>query len=63
MISFKNIRNGTSWSGVDWSVNDKRALAEIIARVALGQQRYALNILRKLILKHSILNKQPYRVQ
>lgn len=51
MISFKEIRNGTSWSGVDWLINDRKSLARLIARVALGQQRSALKVLNNISFK------------
>jgi hypothetical protein len=46
MITFTPISNGKNWSGDDWAVTDEDELARMIARVALGQYRYVLKILR-----------------
>ena len=44
-ISFTQIRNGTSWTGCDWSIDDDDRLAELVAHVALGQYRHVQRIL------------------
>lgn len=44
-ISFTPIRNGTSWTGCDWLIDDDDRLAELVALVALGQYRHVQHIL------------------
>lgn len=45
MIEFEPISNGTFWAGTDWTVTDEDKLAEMVARVALGQSRHVQKIL------------------
>ena len=45
MITVEPIENGNIWCGSDWSITDEDQLADLIARVALGQYRHVLNIL------------------
>ena len=47
MIEFEDISHGDNWSGSDWSITDEDELAKLVARVALGQSRYALKILQE----------------
>src|SRR5260221_4424986 len=44
-ITFTPIGNKQVWTGYDWSINDEGQLAELVARVALGQYRYVLHVL------------------
>ena len=44
-ISFRPIRNGNHWTGYDWSIDSDQELAELVARIALGQYRHVLKIL------------------
>ncbi|BDW95907.1 hypothetical protein MACH10_15920 [Thalassospira tepidiphila] len=46
MIKFEPISHGKIWSGSDWSITNEDELANLIARVALGQYRYVLKILK-----------------
>ncbi len=39
-ISFTPIRNGKQWAGHDWSIDNDDELAELVARIALGQYRH-----------------------
>ena len=47
MIKFRAISNADNWSGSDWTITDEGELAKIVARVALGQSRYAMKILQE----------------
>jgi len=47
MITFTPIRHGQFWTGADWSISDEDELAVMIARVALGQYRYVLKVLKE----------------
>jgi hypothetical protein len=47
IISFNPISNGSSWAGSNWSITNEKQLAAMIARVALGQYRHVLHILKK----------------
>jgi len=44
-ISFEPIKNEEVWSGYVWLIEDEGLLAELIAKVALGQYRHVLHIL------------------
>jgi hypothetical protein len=44
-ISFVNIAHDKNWSGSSWVIIDDDKLAELIARVALGQSRYVNRVL------------------
>ena len=44
-ISFTSIREANSWYGSTWTIDDEDALAEILARVAIGQSRTVERIL------------------
>jgi len=44
-MSFTPIGHKNRWSGCDWSIEDDDELAQLIARVALGQYRHVLHIL------------------
>lgn len=44
-ISFRPIRSGKQWCGCDWSIDDDDKLAELVARIALGQHRHVRRIL------------------
>lgn len=44
-ISLTPISNGKRWTGYDWSVDSDDELAELVARIALGQYRHVLHIL------------------
>lgn len=44
-ISFTPIRNAEQWAGHEWSIDSDDELAELVARVALGQYRHVLHIL------------------
>ena len=46
-ISFTPISNGKLWKGHDWSIDSDNELAELVARIALGQYRHVLNVLRR----------------
>jgi hypothetical protein len=46
VITFKRIKDGKDWSGSDWSITDEDKLAALIARVALGQYRHVLKVLK-----------------
>jgi len=45
-ISFTQISENGCWYGSTWSVDDEDALANMIARVALGQSRTVERILQ-----------------
>ena len=45
VMTFASIESGNSWHGSDWTVTDEDALAELIAKIALGQYRHVLRIL------------------
>lgn len=47
MIKFKPISHGDIWSGSDWSITNEDVLAKLVARVALGQSRYALKVIQE----------------
>jgi hypothetical protein len=47
MITFKPINNGKRWAGADWSIVDEKKLAVLIARVAVGQYRHVLQVLKE----------------
>ncbi len=44
-ISFVPISNIKFWTGHDWTIEDDDELAELVARVALGQYRYVQRVL------------------
>lgn len=44
-ISFSPISNKTQWAGCVWSIDDEDKLADLVARVALGQYRCVLRVL------------------
>jgi hypothetical protein len=44
-LSFTPISNNPHWAGYVWSVDDEEQLAQLVARVALGQYRYVLRVL------------------
>ena len=46
-ISFTPISQTGCWSGSTWTVNNEDHLAEMIARVAIGQSRIVENILHQ----------------
>jgi len=46
VIALTPIREGELWTGSTWTVDDEDALAELLARVAIGQARVAERILR-----------------
>ena len=46
-IEFTDIASDPAWSGSSWKVVSDDDLAQLIARVALGQSRYAERILRE----------------
>ena len=45
VMTFSSIKSGDSWHGSDWPVTDEDTLAELIAKIALGQYRHVLRIL------------------
>lgn len=45
-VSFTPISEEGRWSGSAWTVDDEDALADMIARVALGQSRSVERILQ-----------------
>lgn len=47
-LSFTPISHDQRWTGSTWSVDNEDVLAELIARVALGQARTVQSILREL---------------
>jgi hypothetical protein len=47
MITFEPISNGKFWAGADWSITNEEELAVLIARVALGQSRHVLQVLKE----------------
>lgn len=47
VIALTPIRDQTSWAGSIWAIEDENALAELIARVAIGQARVAERILHE----------------
>ena len=47
MITFSKISCESKWSGTDWTVSDEGSLAELIARVALGQYSHVLKVLEE----------------
>ncbi len=44
-ISFTPISNGKRWTGYDWAIDSDHELAQLVARIALGQYRHVLQIL------------------
>lgn len=46
-LEFIPIKNEENWSGFDWTIVDEDELATMLARVALGQYRHILRILRE----------------
>ena len=44
-ISLTPISHGKHWAGYDWSINSDHKLAQLVARIALGQYRHVLQIL------------------
>ncbi len=44
MLKFKQIKNADNWEGVDWRVTSTDGLAELVAKVALGQARQVTKI-------------------
>lgn len=47
-LTFKPIKDKTNWAGCRWEVVDDDKLAELIARVAMGQSRYVRRVLTEL---------------
>lgn len=47
LLKFIDITNDPAWSGSSWNVVNDDDLARLIARVALGQSRYAERILKE----------------
>ncbi len=47
-LSFTPISSGNDWHGATWSVDDEDTLAEMIARIAIGQSRVVGKVLKKL---------------
>lgn len=47
-LSFTPISSGNYWYGATWSVDDLDTLAEMIARIAIGQSRVVGRVLKKL---------------
>lgn len=47
-LSFNPISSGDDWQGATWIVDDEDTLAEMIARIAIGQSRAVGRILNKL---------------
>lgn len=47
-LSFTPVSHDQRWTGLTWSVDDENTLAELIARVALGQARTVQSILHEL---------------
>lgn len=45
MITFKPISNGDVWTGSNWTITDEDKLAEMIARIALGQAGHVRKVL------------------
>jgi hypothetical protein len=48
MIRFTRISDQNIWSGADWAIEDEDKVAELVARVALGQSRHATRIISSL---------------
>lgn len=46
MIVFEPIQNGDAWHGEDWTVTSDDELADLVARVAIGQYRNVQSILK-----------------
>ena len=46
-ISFVPIKNGKLWTGCDWRIEKDDELANLVARVALGQYRHVERVLAK----------------
>ena len=46
-MSFKSIKSKDNWSGSDWTIVDEDALAEMIARIALGQHLHVMRVLNE----------------
>lgn len=44
-ISFTPISDGKHWTGYEWSIDSDHELAQLVARIALGQYRHVLRIL------------------
>lgn len=47
-LTFSEIFSGAGWKGSSWEVVDDEKLAELIARVAMGQSRYVRRVLTEL---------------
>lgn len=47
VIALTPVREGELWAGFTWTVQDENALAELLARVAIGQARVAERILQE----------------
>jgi len=48
MIRFTSISDSNIWLGVDWAITDEDKVAELVARVALGQSQHATKIISSL---------------
>ena len=47
VIVFRPIKDKGKWHGTDWQITDEDALAELIARIALGQYLHVTRVLRE----------------
>lgn len=47
VIKFRPIGIDNLWQGTDWAITDEDGLAQLIARVALGQYRHVLQVLQQ----------------
>ena len=47
VMSFKSIKSKDNWTGSDWTILDENGLAEMIARVAVGQYLHVMRVLNE----------------
>ncbi|MYA60051.1 MAG: hypothetical protein F4X40_05760 [Chloroflexi bacterium] len=47
VMVFKSIKAGNKWEGADWTIADEDALAELIARIAVGQHLHVMRVLEE----------------